>query len=718
MHAPRPCDATVSAAGPGARFQQKVALKPGENRFAFKHALARPGLATYVVRVEQPGDPRPENNRAVAVTEGLGPAEVLVLNSAGAADNLSRALAASGLAVRLAGPQRPITSAALKPFRAVVVENVALTHLNDRADAALRNYVTEMGGGLLITGGENSFANGGYYRSRLEPVLPVSMERKDEFKRPRVAVAIVLDRSGSMSMPVPGGHSKMDLANRGAAEAVALLSDNDEVAVYAVDSVAHQVVKLTTLGGRRGAVQQDIRSIESMGGGIYVHTGLRAAVAALLKSSAPTRHIVLFSDAADSEEQTGCAKLVDKWSKANGTLSVIGLGTDKDCDAAFLKDIARRGGGQAMFTADPNALPRIFCQDAMRIARKTFIKEKTPARLLAAGLRRVGRLGIQRFPAVLGYNLCYPRPEATQVVVTADENDAPVLALWQRGLGRVAALTCETDGPYTGDLRTWPHYQPFFASLVKWLQKDRDDPALFGSILRQGRTARVRLELDAGAAARCTGAVAHIIPPDESERIELPLQWVSPDALEATFRLRQRGVYHGMIVARQESRDKAPPLRTVSLPPVVLPYSPEFELRRGPAGLEVLKALAAATGGRRILHVKDLFRGEVEHAGRRAGRSLAPALALVALVLLLADIVTRRALWAHLIPAVVRRGAAQTANSVGSLPAHLRRRIRRLRKQRPHTGAPAEPPPGSASAEPSPDETKSVFDRAKRRSRL
>ncbi|MFH1732112.1 MAG: VWA domain-containing protein [Planctomycetota bacterium] len=712
VYAPQQCDATVRVKAEGAAFEQKVSIKPGENRFAFKHELGSVGLASYLVTASVGGDTRPENNRAAAVTEAVGPAEVLVLTSTGRPDNLTRALAASGMLVRVRGDKMSVSSAALKSFRAVVVENVALSSLNDRADAAMHNYVTEMGGGLLVTGGQNSYAAGGYYQSRLEPILPVSMERKDEFRRTALAMGIVLDRSGSMTMPVGGGRTKMDLANRAAAEAVALLDDQDEIAVFAVDSEAHRVVELVRLADKRSGVRKKILSIESMGGGIFVYVGLRAAVSELVKSKAPTRHIVLFSDAQDSEEPGGYKNLIDTWAKAGGTISVIGLGQATDCDAELLKDIAKRGNGTIMFTTDPNALPRIFCQDAMRIARKTFVEEKVAARVTPA-IAQFGRLGIRSFPSFLGYNLCYPRKEAAQAVITTDENAAPVLAAWQRGLGRVAALTCEADGSYSGDLGKWPEYKPFFSSLVKWLQKDREDPSLFGSIVREGRTAHVLLEMDAAAARKCTGAAAMIFPPDESKPVKLPLQWTSPETMRASFRLRQNGIYHGLIITREGKR--------IGLPPVVLPYSPEFEPSPRGAGVGVLKQLAEATGGQRIMHVKELFeRRDPALETRTARASLAPHLAALAILLLLCDIITRRALWAHIIPQSLRKRPAAARERLAAVPAQVRTRLARSRRRagpQPAPGAAQTEEPEAAEERGREEKKESVFKKAKRRSR-
>ena len=52
----------------------------------------------------------------------------------------------------------------------------------------------------------------------------------------------------------------------------------------------------------RRELRDEVLQIESQGGGIYVHTALAVAMDKLLEGQAKTRHIVLFSDASDSEE--------------------------------------------------------------------------------------------------------------------------------------------------------------------------------------------------------------------------------------------------------------------------------------------------------------------------------------------------------------------------------------------------------------------------------
>ena len=89
-----------------------------------------------------------------------------------------------------------------------------------------------------MTGGQKSYGPGGYFKSPLERVMPVSMEMRREHRKLSVAVVVALDRSGSMAMPAGGGREKIDLADLGTVQVLDLLSPMDEIGVFAVDTDA------------------------------------------------------------------------------------------------------------------------------------------------------------------------------------------------------------------------------------------------------------------------------------------------------------------------------------------------------------------------------------------------------------------------------------------------------------------------------------------------
>lgn len=199
-----------------------------------------------------------------------------------------------------------------------------------------------------MIGGKTSFAAGGWFGSAVDPLLPVSMELKQEHRKLALAMAIVMDRSGSMSMTAPGtNQTKMALADEGAARAIELLGDNDRVVVIPVDSSAHPLSNdLVQVGPNRASLVAAARSVESTGGGIFCYTGLSVAWDMLQQTDVGQRHVILFADAMDAEEPGEYQQLLAEMTAAKCTVSVIGLGSDTDTDAALLTDIATRGGGR------------------------------------------------------------------------------------------------------------------------------------------------------------------------------------------------------------------------------------------------------------------------------------------------------------------------------------------------------------------------------------
>ena len=274
------------------------------------------------------------------------------------------------------------------------------------------------------------------------------MELRREHRKLSLAIVVALDRSGSMAVPVGGGRTKMDLANLATAEVIELLGPMDQFGCIAVDSTPHLIVPLSEVDDKV-SLKNEVLRIDSLGGGIFVYEAPDAAAKLIEPATAATKHIILFSDAADSEKPDNYKSVVGACVRAGISISVVGLGTDKDIDAELLKDIAMLGNGQCLFTNLPHELPRLFAQDMFQVARSTFLDGAIPVEP-TAGLTSISRKPFSSFPTVGGYNLCYLRPAANLAVVSKDEYQAPILASWQAGLGRVLCYTGEADGKDTG----------------------------------------------------------------------------------------------------------------------------------------------------------------------------------------------------------------------------------------------------------------------------
>jgi hypothetical protein len=332
-------------------LEQKAGVTGGVARVRFADRLAEPGAHRYELEVEAAGDTHAGNNRREFWIEAESAGRLLLV-TAYADDPVAAVLRAVGFDVQLRTDAGALDLGATAGVRAVLLHNIPATAFRKQFLDSLDFAVREQGVGLVMIGGRASFGTGGYFGGSVAELLPVSMELRKEERKLAVALAVVMDRSGSMAAGVGGGLTKMDLANNGVARAIELLGAADAISVHAVDSTAHEVVPMSRVGTQPGRLLEAVRGIRSGGGGIFVYEGLKAGWAELQKAQSGVRHLILFSDAADSEEPGEYKTLLDEMRKAGATVSVIGLGRETDPDAELLRDIAARGGGRIFFTDD------------------------------------------------------------------------------------------------------------------------------------------------------------------------------------------------------------------------------------------------------------------------------------------------------------------------------------------------------------------------------
>ncbi len=576
-------------------------LRGGKAAVRVAGRSVQPGARRYEVRLMPGEDTRPGNNMAwcwVEVSEG----QSVLLITAYADDPLAGVLRAQGMQVEVVTDSLRLHAGSLSGARAVVINNVPAHKIPAEFLTAMDFFVNAQGGGLMMAGGKFSFGAGGYFQSAIDALLPVSMELREEHRKLAIAMAIVLDRSGSMAAGAGPGITKMDLANEGAARAIELLGPSDAVAVFAVDSEPHVVVPLSKVGADAVKMGSDVRRIQSAGGGIFVYQGLVAAWEALQKSPAGQKHVVLFADAADAEEPGEYKPLLAEMVENGATVSVIGLGTAGDSDAAFLVDVAARGNGRIFFNADPSQLPGIFAQETVAVARSAFLTD--PVAVVDAG----GWLEIAARPlvwpaAVDGYNLSYLKPEAAAAAVTGDEYKAPLVAFWQRGAGRAAAVSFPLAGEYSDSVRAWAVAGDFEQTLVRWLLPDVPPP---GAGLRT-RVVGEDLVIDLLHDAEWTRRLAENPPRlllaagAEGKAFEVAWEKIEPGRYSARAAIPPGGWLRGVV---QTGKERWP------FGPVASGVDPEWNFAA--ERLQALRDVSKQSGGREIADLREVWQAPRE----------------------------------------------------------------------------------------------------------
>jgi hypothetical protein len=608
-----------------------VEVHLGSGRLRFTDRLITAGVAHYEALIQPEKDAHPGNNRHEAMIEIAGGPRVLLLTSY-LDDPVAPTLQRQGFTVETVTDLRGIRAGQLAGVKCVILNNMPAFELPADFLRALDFYVREQGGSLLMAGGKKSFAAGGYFESAIDPLLPVSMEMKQEHRKLVVAMAIVMDRSGSMGMTVASGFTKMQLADEGAGNAIRFLGGQDLLTVFAVDSRAHEMVQLQQVGPNREKMESAVRRIESTGGGIYVYEGLKAAWDQLKTAPAGQRHIILFSDANDSEEPGDYKRLIDDILAGSGTVSVIALGTRSDTDAALLEDIAKRGKGRLFFTEKAEELPNIFSQETVAVARSAFINDPVKTQP-AGGWFEISSQTLDWLPEADGYNLSYLRDWASQGLITKDEYSAPLVAFGQRGIGRTAAVSFALGGEHSAKIRAWPKYGDFLQTLVRWLMGEQLPPGVGLKHSLAGNQLTLDLMHDSEWEPKRQAKPPRIVMAHGSNAAgahELAWERLAPGHYQASVTLTEGEMVRGAVQLGGT---------TLSFGPTLLGSSTEWAFDETRA--DELRRTAVTSGGRELLDLSQAWRSPqiVRFADMQS------PLLLAALVLMLFEALVTRTGW-------------------------------------------------------------------------
>lgn len=401
-------------------------------------------------------------------------------------------------------------------YDAVVLFNQPASNFSQAQQESIVRYVHDAGGGLVVVGGAESFGAGGWIGSPLADALPVLLDPPQKRQMPMGALAIIIDRSGSMSGAVSGtGTDQQRIANEAAILGVRALSRLDQVTVIAFDDTAETIVPLTPVSDP-GEVAQRIRSIGPRGG-TNLFPAIDAAAAELAKSPGGVKHVIILTDGQTvGDPSEGLAK-ASELKRRGITLSTVAIG-DQSNDP-LLVGLARTAGGRFYNVKSANSkavLPQIFIKEAQTV-RRTLIWEG-PAfspKMVFAGEAFRGIAG--PLPGITGYVVTADRGGLSTVALRGPEGD-PILAQWQHGLGRVTAFTSDASTRWNAAWTSWGSLSSFWQQQLKWTMRPSGDPGSRVVVERHGDRAKVLLELfDQGGDRLNFAAVSgRVVPPEES----------------------------------------------------------------------------------------------------------------------------------------------------------------------------------------------------------
>ena len=579
----RPVDLDPSTPGEGLA----VDLEAGPRTITVPFPLEGAGTRRFEA-VFEPADASQdsmlENNRATAVTFVDGSGQVLVVDGSGGVESapLANALSSSQMDVTVIGPEAlGEQGALLSGYDAVLLVNVPRWSIDGETDRLLRSYVHDLGGGLMMLGGDKSFGAGGWINSEVSNVLPVKLDPPATRQMVRGGLVLIVH-----SCEMPQGNYWAQQVAIAAIEALTRLDLIGIITLVNGPTWSHPLQeagdKSAALAAARSMIVGDMFDFEG---------SVQMSVKALTESKAGQRHIIIISDGdpAPPSAPTLASAIASKITIT--TIMVSGHGTQQDY--VNMKYMAEHTGGRFYEVTNPKNLPKIFTKEASVVSRSLLVEgdfQPGVSPSIGGPIR-----GLQGVPRLSGYVLTVPREGLSQIEIsnTTEDGQDPIYAYWNHGLGRAIAFTSDAGTRWTTGWTSWGEYRAFWEQSVRWLLRPAVPANAQIRSRVEGEVAIVDLEVfnAAGGFATDLNPDAALVGP--SGRGEpLTVVQTGPGRWRTEFPASEAGSYlvNFGLGAGEDGR------RATMQASVSVPYPKEFRTVRDNRAL--LEQIADKTGGR------------------------------------------------------------------------------------------------------------------------
>ena len=509
-----------------------------------------------------------ENNQATALVYVSGPGHILVVDTDGKSGQvLTGYLTKSGLDVRhLIASEFPDDLSVLMDADAIILVNTDCSNFTYLQQEMICRYVTEMGGGLIMTGGPNSYGAGGWIGSPVAKILPVDLEPPQKKQMPKGALVLIMH-----SCEMPQGNL---WGERVAIAAVETLSRLDLVGILAFNwqsggrgGPADWIYPLSEVGDKRSVIsairQMQVGDMPDMG------SHIQEAYDKLTASDAAQKHIIIISD---GDPAPPTRQLLDKLKEASITCTGVAVFPHSQSDVQSLLRIAQLTGGRFYDVQDPAKLPQIFIKEAQEVKRSLIIEQNFSPQItysLSDFLRGLN----PPLPSLDGFVLTGPKGGLSQLVLTNQEGD-PILANSQAGVGRCVAFTSSVDSRWASNWLTWGEAERFWEQVVRWTGRPAQSAECEILTDVQGQSINLDVELldQQGNFLQIAGIDGQIIGPD-MKPIDIELTQIGPGQFRSSVSAKNPGSYLINVRYRKGGEES----QNFGQAAVTIPFAPEFQ---------------------------------------------------------------------------------------------------------------------------------------------
>jgi uncharacterized membrane protein len=555
---------------------EPVTLKPGKNVFTRRQEIENPNFYTYEARFvpDKLEGNLPQNDRATAFTHVQGKGRVLLIENGdekrGEFDTLVEHLRKQELEVDIQPTNQLFsTLGELQPYDAVVLANVPREQFTDGQISMLVRNTQQMGAGLVMLGGPNSYGAGGWAGSELEKAMPVDFQIKSAKVVPRGALVILFHAS-----EMAQGNYWQKVIGKKSIEA---LGPQDYCGVMHYGGMGMEWLwknGLVEIGENRASM---LGRIDRMVPGDMpdFEPGMALAVQGfknLPESNQAVKHMIVISD---GDPSPPWGSTLSKLKNLGVTISTVAIGAHGPAESGLLNSIATNGGGKFYAVNNPKTLPKIFQREVRRVARP-LIWEKSPVRPEVRLQHEIlSGIDAKQWPPLKGFVLTSKKENPlVETLLTsplpAEGDNNTLLASWTYGLGKAAAFTSDAGARWTDGWVNLELYDKLFGQMIRWSMRPAGGTGKF-TVTADPGDGQVRVIINAldkdDEFLNFLAMSGTAVGPD-MQPLPMKIEQTAPGRYVGTFSAKDAGSYFVMVVPGPGQA----PIRTG----INVPYSDEY----------------------------------------------------------------------------------------------------------------------------------------------